>query len=141
MAALPAHPFKVYAKSTSGTAVAGDEVAGINSASNSISGNLLDVTDFKDTSGAMKRILGLLDSEFTLSGFFEGADAPQQLLRSSASSGASVWITFHVNPGGGANEKGYKVECKVASFDLSGSVDGAAEFSCTLNGTAAPTLE
>jgi predicted secreted protein len=139
--AVAAHPIKVYAKASSAAAVAGDEVADIRSVSSSITPNLLDVTNFKDTSGAMQRILGLLDSEFTLDGFFVGNDAPQNLLRASALNGASVWITLHANPSGGVGEKGYKVECKVSGFEFGGAVDGVATFSCSVQGNGAPALE
>ena len=136
--ALPAHPSLVYAKASATTAVSGDELDGINSVTYSPSVNLLDITDFKDTSGAKLKLAGLIDGSLQLAGDLEIADAPQALLRSSMVSGASVWMTIHFNPSGSASSKGFQVECKVESFEISASVDGKAEFSCSLQFSGAP---
>lgn len=137
--ALAAHPVVVYAKSTSSTAVGADEVDGINSVTYSPSLDLLDVTDFKDTTGTKLKLGGLKDGSVSLSGDLEMADAPQTLIRTAASDGSSVWMTMHFNPSGSAGSKGFNVECKVESFEISASVDGKVEFSASLQFTGAVT--
>lgn len=139
--ALAAHPVKVYVRSDNTAAGASDEVDGLNSVEYSPSVDLLDVTDFKDTSGAKLKLAALTDGSISLSGDLEAADTPQALLRSSMLTGASVWATLHFNPSGSSNQKGFKVECKVASYKVSASVDGKAEFSADLQFTGAPALE
>lgn len=136
---LPSHPVLVYAKSVVTAPSGSDEIDGINSVTYSPSVDLLDVTDFKDTSGAKLKMAALQDGSISLSGDLELADAPQALLRSSMASGASVWITFHFNPSASAGSKGFQVECKVESFDISASVDGKNEFSASLQFTGVPT--
>lgn len=136
--ALAGHPVLVYAKATNAAAVSGDEVDGINSVSYSPSLDLLDVTDFKDTTGTKLKLAGLKDGSVSLSGDLEMADAPQALLRTAGGDGSSVWITIHFNPSGAASSKGFQVECKVESFEISASVDGKVEFTASLQFTAAP---
>jgi predicted secreted protein len=139
--ALAGHPVKVYAKSTGATPTASDEVDGINNVTYSPKVDLLDVTDFKDTSGAKLKLAGLIDGSISLSGDYEPTDAPQSLLRTSMTSGASVWLSVHFNPSGTTGTKGFIVECKVESFEVSAAVDGKAEFSCSLQFTGAPAVD
>lgn len=139
--ALAGHPVKIYAKA-SGTAPSGsDEVDGINNVTYSPKLDLLDVTDFKDTSGAKLKLGGLKDGSISLAGDFEPSDAPQALLRTAAGDGSSVWISTHFNPSGSTGTKGFIVECKVESFDISAAVEGKAEFSCSLQFTGAPSVD
>ena len=135
---VAANPVVVYIKASSAAPVAGDEVDGINNYSFGPKMDLLETTDFKDTTGAKTKIAGLLDGTISLSGMAEMSDAPQNLLRSSWLSGASVWCTIHWNPSGGAGTKGYQVECKVESWESSGEVAGLANFSVSLSFTGAP---
>lgn len=136
--ALAAHPVVVYAKSVVTAPSGSDEVDGINSVSYSPSLDLLDVTDFKDSTGAKIKLAGLKDGSISLSGDLEMTDAPQALLRTAASDGTSVWLTIHFNPSGSASAKGFQVECKIESFEISASVDGKVEFSSTASFTGAP---
>jgi len=138
---LTGHPVKIYAKASSATPSGGDEVDGLNNTQYSPTVDLLDVTDFKDTSGAKLKLAALTDGSITLSGDYEQADAPQALLRSSMPTGASVWISNHFNPSGSVGSKGFIVECKVESFDITAAHDGKVEFSCNLQFTGAPTVD
>lgn len=139
--ALAGHPVVVYVKATSASAIAGDEIDGINNVSYSPTVDMLEVTDFKDTSGYRQKLAGLRDGSITLSGDLEMADAPQDLLRTAFGDGTSVWATLHFDPGGSAGSKGFKVECKVSANDVSASFDGKVETSFTLDFTAAPAAE
>jgi predicted secreted protein len=136
--AVAAHPTLVYVKATNAAAVSGDEVLGISSATLNQSADLLDVTDFKDTTGWRKRILGLLDGTVELSGMAEFADAPQSLIRSSFLSGASIWVTVQFNPAGAALAKGFQVECKVAAVNHSSELEDKVAFDASFSFTAAP---
>jgi predicted secreted protein len=136
---LPSHPVLVFAKSAVTAPSGSDEIDGINSVSYSPSVDLLDITDFKDTSGAKLKMAALQDGSISLSGDLELADAPQSLLRTSMASGASVWITIHFNPSASAGSKGFQVECKVESFEMTVAVDGKNEFSASLQFTGVPT--
>ena len=136
--ALAGAPVVVYLKATNAAAVAGDEVNGLNNVGYSPTVDLLDVTDFQDTSGFKLKLAGLKDGSVSISGDYEPSDAPQQLVPSSWSSGASVWATLHFNPSGSAGTKGFQVECKVESFEITAGVDGKVEFSASLSFTGAP---
>jgi predicted secreted protein len=138
---LAGHPVKLYVKASSASPIAGDEVDGLNNVSYSPSVDLLDITDFKDTSGAKLKLAGLLDGSISLSGDFEMSDAPQALIRSSMVSGASLWTSCHFNPSGSTGSKGFIVETKVASFEIATAVDGKVTFSASLQFTGAPAVD
>lgn len=134
--ALAAHlsKFFVRADTTAPTPVT-DEPAGINSATLSPSVDLLDVTDFKDTTGAKLKLAALKDGSAQLSGDLDLADAPQALLRTSYDTGAIVHVTFQFNPSGGASAKGFRVPCLVESFELGAAVADRATVSYSLQFT------
>lgn len=139
--ALAGHPVLVYIKNVVTAPIAGDEVNGLNSVGYSPKVDLLDVTDFQDTSAAHLKLAALTDGGITLAGDLEMADAPQTLLRTSWASGASVWVSCYFNPSGSAGTKGFKVECKVESFTINAQVAGKVEFSCSLAFTGAPVVD
>lgn len=139
--ALAAHPGKFYAVASSTTATGTDEIGGVNSVDFGPSVDLIDITDFKDTSGAHIKLSALTDGSMTIAGDLDTTNAPQQLLRTSMATGASVWITAWFNPSGSVGVKGFKVECKVASYKVSAKVDGKNEFSSELQFTGAVTAE
>ena len=139
--AVAAHPTKFYVKVDNTTAVAGDEVAGINTLDFGPSIDLLDITDFMDTSGAKKKLAALTDGSVSCGGDLDMTSAPANLIRSSMLTGASIWVTVHFNPTGSASQRGFKVECKVASYKVSAKVDGKAEFSADLQFNGTPALE
>ncbi|MBL8924124.1 MAG: hypothetical protein JNJ54_35035 [Myxococcaceae bacterium] len=136
--AVAAHPTKVYVKASAAAPSGSDEVAGIKTCSLNQEANLLDVTTFKDTSGWHQKLLGLLDGTVDMSGFAEFADAPQSLIRSSLLSGASIWVQVEFNPSGSAGQKGFQVECKVASANHSGDLEDVVAFEASFQFTAAP---
>jgi hypothetical protein len=138
--ALPAHPAAVYAHSSSG-AYSGHEIGNIDKCNYSPSVDLLDVTDFKDTSGAKKKLAALTDGKVTLDGWVDMSDTAQNLLRSSMATGASVWVTWIFNPTGSTGSKGFQVECKVKSFTISGDTPGAIVFTCELEFNGAPAAD
>lgn len=138
--ALPAHPAAVYAKSSSGS-YAGNEIGNIDKVTYSPSIDLLDVTDFKDTSGAKKKLAALTDGKVQLTGWADMSDTPQNLLRSSWASGADVYVTWIFNPSGSTGSKGFQVACKVKDFSIDGDTPGAITFSCSLEFNGAPAVD
>lgn len=138
--ALAGHSVAVYWKATSGS-YSGGEVDGIKSVGYSPSLDLLDVTDFKDTTGAKLKLAGLKDGSIKLSGNLEMADVPQALIRTNAGDGVSGYATVIFAPSASTGSKGFQVECKVASFDISASPDGTVDFSCDLQFTGAPAVD
>ena len=114
--------------------VGANELDGIKSFSISNESDLLDETDFADTSGFRKRFQGLQDGTISLSGDYEPADTAQLALISGKAAGTTVSIALLYD---GAS--GDTVTCHVESFDISGEVGGLVEFSCSLKFNAAPT--
>lgn len=138
--ALAGHPVVVSCKSSNAAVAGADEINGLNSIGYSPKIEMLDVTDFQDTSAAKLKLAGLTDGQIQGSGDLEPADAPQTLIRTSWASGASIWFTLAFNPGGGANTVGFKVECKISAFEVKASAEGKVEFSFTAEFTGAPAL-
>lgn len=130
--AIAAHGTKIYVKSTSSSPSSSDEVKGLNDFTASSSKTMLDVTDFKDTSGVKLKLAGLEDGSFSLAGDLEAADSPQALIRSSFDSGATIYLTIQWDPNAAASSKGYTFPCIVESYEVKGSVDGKTEFSASL---------
>ncbi len=129
-----AHTAKVYVKASAASVISGDELDGINDFSASSSKTILDITDFKDTSGAKAKLAGLEDGSFSISGDFEAADAPQMLVRSSFDSGAAIWLTILFD-----GTAGYKYACLVENYEVKGGVDGKLEWSASLTMNGAKT--
>ena len=129
MAVLAAHPL---AFSVSSDDSSYSEVDGINDASFDPVREVLETTDFKDTTGARTRMLGLFDTGIEVSGDYESADTGQALIRSSFTSGATIYAKFLWN-----GSTGHKVACVVSAWSIKAGVDGKVEFSVTLQGTGA----
>ena len=88
------------------------EIDGINDYTFGLSRDVLETTDFMDTSGAHTRILGLQDIPVSISGDAEFSDTNgQNVLRAAFVSGATVY--FRVRPDG---TNGYKAQFKVSTF-------------------------
>lgn len=100
------------------------EVDGINDASFEVTRDILDTTDFKDTSGAKTRIMGLQDTKISMSGDYEDTDTNgQNTIRSRFLAGTSIHIGFKLD-----GTDGYKVETYCSKFSTKASVDGKVEF-------------
>lgn len=129
MAVLPGHAAAVRVATTDAT---GSEVDGVNSIDWGPNRELLETTDFADTTAARTRIGGLKDFSATLSGDYESSDTGQGIIRTAFDDGTSVFLRFLPN-----GSTGFKCECKVSEFKVSASFDGKVEFSATLMGTGA----
>jgi predicted secreted protein len=109
-----------------------NELDGINNVDWGPMADLLDTTDFKDTTGFKTRIQVLKDIAPTISGDYERTDTAQSALRTGWDTGATRYLKVMLD---GTN--GFKVACKVESFGISASVDGKVEFTASLQGTGA----
>lgn len=130
------HPVKVEV-GTDG--VSYNEVDGISSYKGTITRELLETTDFKDTSGARTFLAGLKDGSIDLSGMLEEADANgQAILRTAFDGGTDLYVRVTFNPSAGVGLKGYAVKTLVESHEYSSEVDGLNEWSASLQFNGAP---
>ena len=127
--ALPGHSCKV---SCADTDVAGDEIDGINSIDWGPAADLLETTDFMDTSAARTRILGLKDLSVTVSGDYEASDTGQARLRTNWAAGTTTYVRFLPN-----GTTGFKCAMLIQDYKINASFDGKVEFSATLVGNGA----
>lgn len=103
-------------------------IADLKEASISQAGNNQDVSTFD--SDWTRRIQGLKDATYSLSGYYNGADtAGQGALRGSWLNDSPVFVQFL--PDG---TTGFQQEVKVSTFEVSAAVDGAQEVSIELEG-------
>lgn len=109
-----------------------NEIDGITSVDFGPAQDLLETTDFADSTGARTRIQGLKDLDVSLSGQYEASDTGQALLRTVWASGATVYMRFLWD---GTN--GLKSTFKVESYKINASFDGVVEFSCALKAVSA----
>lgn len=116
-------------------------IDGINKLSVKKHRDLLDTTDFKDTTGVRTRLAALKDFEATLSGDNEAADTVQGFARTALDNGTSVWLTYLTNPGGATGSRGFKVECLVEDESIDTSFDGKVEVSYSLKGTGVVAVD
>ncbi len=109
------------------------EIDGINDASFEVSRDVLETTDFKDTSGAKTRIMGLQDTSLSIKGDYEDTDTNgQNAIRTAFLNGTAVYMGFKLD-----GTDGYKVQCYCTKFSTSVSVDGKVEFEAEFISTGA----
>lgn len=93
MTATKGFTTKVYfAPDSSGSAGTFTEATGINDVSVDDSRDIIETTDFADTTNARRRIAGLRDLSASFSGHWEDADTGQDNARAGISGGTHVWI-------------------------------------------------
>ena len=106
-------------------------VADLNSATMTHAGNTIDVSEMGVD--YVQKILGLKDVSYSLGGFYAPTDTNGQVrIRNAWLNDTALWIKFL--PDGST---GFKQAVKVASFEISGSADGAVELSVDLEGDGA----
>jgi predicted secreted protein len=104
-------------------------VAGLNDGSMSCEGDNQDISTFG--TNWIKRIQGLKDASYSLSGFYDPTDTNGQVRIFSAwLNDTALFVKFLAD---GTN--GFKQEVKVSSFEMSSAVDGVVEVSIELEGT------
>lgn len=127
--ALKGKDMKIQA-STDGTAWT--VVEGLDNASMGLGGENIDITTFQ--AAWAKRIQGIKDNTFTLSGNYEPSDPGQLMIRDALLNDTNLHIQFL--PDGVA---GFKQEVKVGSFEPAGQVRGKVEINIQLEGNGPVT--
>lgn len=111
-------------------------VGQMNSASMSIAGSNLDITAFG--ASYLSRIQGLKDATYDLSGFYMSTDSSgQTAVRAALVNDSALYAQFMID---GTTGNMFAQEVKVASYDVSASVDGVVELSIGLEGTGSITI-
>ena len=106
-------------------------IGGINNVSMSHSGNSIDVGVFNVTP-FVRRILGIRDVSYSLSGFYDPSDTMQSAIRTAWLNDSAIFIKYM--PTGGAAGTGFKSKVRVGSINISASADGVVEWSADLEG-------
>lgn len=110
-----------------------NDVADLNEGSASIEGDNQDITTFG--SDFVKRIQGLKDASYSLSGFRStGDNTGQEAVLDALLADTVLYVKFL-----GDGTAGFKQEVKVSSFEESSSVDGVVEVSIELEGSGTIT--
>lgn len=108
----------------------------LNSFSMSHSGSNVDISEF--TVNYVKRLQGLKDASYSVSGFYDPADTGGQVkIRSALVNDTTLYV--QVLPDG-TTTYGFQQEVKVAAFDIDASADGSVDVSIELEGTDAVTV-
>jgi predicted secreted protein len=129
--AVAAHAGAVEVATTLGGTY--NEIDGIKDYSFSMENDELDVTDFKDTSGAYAKILGLAGTTITLSGDYESGDTSGQVvLQDAYLNKTSVGLGILFN-----GTAGLKVLCYVTKMEISAGVADLVQVSFDLVSTGA----
>lgn len=121
---LAAHPMTISGATTDAGYA---EIDGLNDFSFGPTRDVLETTDFADTTTAHTRMLGLKDGAISISGDYESTDAAQALLATQWGNGGAYWLKVLWN-----GSTGHKVQCIVENFTIKGSVAGKVEFSASL---------
>ena len=109
-------------------------VSGVNDASISRGGEVLDDTAFEEShDGFRSRLIGLRDWSINASGDYDGSDTNGQLVILSAwENGTALYVQYLPD---GTN--GVKGQCVVESFEQSGDVAGKEQMSFVLQADGA----
>jgi hypothetical protein len=131
--ATAAHTRKLYVRTDTTAPSGSDEIDGAVDFSWSSKTDILETTDFKDTTGTKTKIAGLKDGSGSIGGDWEQSDTIQGLLRTAHNNGTLVYVTDLKD---GTN--GYTYPCLVESLDEKGAVAGKNEvtFSLTQSGAS-----
>lgn len=135
MAATAGKKLRVSVATTFGGSY--NNVVGIKSASLKRNGAIIDVTTLTDTD--LVKIMGMRDSQLTLSGNFELDTTGQKVIRDAQANDTACFAKFQPDGGTTANINSV-VEVKVSDYSVSGDATGEVSVSITLEGTGAVTV-
>lgn len=136
---VAAHIESVSVKSTDVAVIAADRLDGLSDASYSRSSDIVE-KNYLGGGAYKKRMQTLKDTSASLSGHFVSEDAPQNLLRTSYGTGATVYVTFIFDSIVATGVKtGERVPMLVESYEEKHTSGGIIEFSCSLQGNGTPT--
>lgn len=114
-----------------------DQVVGLNDATFTINGELVDITAF-DSDGWRKRLANLRDASISISGFYDPTDSTGQVAAQSAILAGTKVEDVAVLADG---TSGFKCDAFVETFELSPAVEGAVAVSISLQSDGEITAE
>ena len=122
--------------SADGFATAGVVLAGVNAVENPIGRSMIDVSDIDND--FVKRIYGLIDGSYSLSGHSQGeSDAGMVLVRSALINRTDLTVRLYEDASKGTYvEQAVLVENRNRSYP----VNGSQAFSVSLQGNGAPSF-
>lgn len=129
---------QIFARADTTVPTGTDQIDDLTDVTVSFPRDMLESTNFK-SAGWKTRVAGLQDSSVDVSGHFNAGDAPQALLRSSKTSGATVYLTLLADPSATSGSQGWRVPMLVSEFTAKAAVNGLVEFTAKLSGNGAPT--
>jgi predicted secreted protein len=112
-------------------------IVGVKSASLKRSGATIDVTTLTDTE--LVKIMGMRDSQITISGNFELDTTGQKLIRDAFANDTALFAKFQPD-GGTTSGINSTVEVKVSDYSITGDTTSEVSVSITLDGTGAVTV-
>ncbi len=107
----------------------GAKINGVDNSTFNKLADILEITQFGDA--YKKRIAGLKDTNISISGNYDPADAGQLLLEP----GDLIYVGVYPQ---GTAVAGTQAQFIVESFEQTATVDGKQTFSCSLQGNSAP---
>lgn len=121
------------------TASAGtyNPIVGAKSISFKRSGATIDVTTLTDTE--LVKILGMRDTQISISGNFELDTTGQKLIRDAQANDTALFVKFQPDGGTTAGINSV-VEVKVSDYSISADATGEVSVSITLDGTGSVTV-
>lgn len=114
--------------------IASDAVLGINDATFTINGEIVDVSTF-ESGGWRERLQNLRDATITISGFYDPSDTTGQIVFRTAVLTQAVVEDVIVLADSNSATSGFVCDAFVESFEISPSVEGAVPVSITLQST------
>jgi predicted secreted protein len=134
--ATAAHNLEIYLKTTAGAG--GSLIAGMNTVSFSLNGEVLDTTAF-DGGAFRTKIHGLRDFSVSVSGDWDASDAAYTLIKANFldSSTALLHVRVLFDPSAAGLSQGYECQVLCESLEINGSVDGKVEVSFSLTSISA----
>lgn len=113
-------------------------VGELNSVEVAIGGASLDVTKFGDAD--VERILGLRDTPWTLSGFYDPTDTNgQNIIIAALLNNTTIYFEVLFNPTGTSGQKGFSQQVIPTKFDVKGDPASAQTVSISADSTGAIT--
>lgn len=112
-----------------------EEISGIKQFSATVEREVIDITDFKDTSGARVRIMGLKNVAFTMSGDYDASNQAWADILTNYGDGADIYIRAYITS---SNYIDFTAKVQDVNFDA--GVDGAVQASVTMVSVDAPTF-
>jgi predicted secreted protein len=141
MSATAGYTSKVSFNTSGSPFAGGDECDGINKSSMKLNGMQLDVTQFFGQLGWKQSVAGLKGGSFSVDGYVDRSNAPQELIRTKFLTPGTLWFQMLSIPANSTGTKGWQASVLVQDYSESTDVQGLVTFSATLNITGAAAVD